>query len=171
MNMTVLYFAAGLASSLLLSWAGFKAAAWQRRRTKEKIAHAVVAYFKKSDVDVHAFCHHRDAKRYVVLIETQPLKKFRFSHIIELSLIEHIQRTCGREVYHVFWRFPLPRREDGSLRVPGGGEPRESSREAETPAPAPDLVAENAPTYKVDEVSWETYTQVITPGAGATHPS
>jgi len=45
-------------------------------------------------------------KRFVTLIESQPLKRFRYSNVLENNLIAHIYQKTGNTVEKIFWRFP-----------------------------------------------------------------
>ena len=91
--------------------------------------------------------------KILVLVESEPLKRFRYSHIVEATLISHVDKALGLKVDRVFWRFPLPvgasspqdtadikptQREDDYLA--------EGIREAKT-----------SPEYHVSEDSWEQF--------------
>lgn len=84
------------------------------RRTQRKavanshrIALTVKEYFAKSGAEISAQCHPMHG-RFLVLVESEPLKRFRYSHIVEASLIGHVEKALGLHVDRVFWRFPLP---------------------------------------------------------------
>lgn len=93
-----------------LAWA--YAQAMQRKQRKllndaERIAAAAAEYFARSGAQVGAQCQPVHG-RFLVLIESEPLKRFRYSHIVEASLISHVEKTLGLQIDRVFWRFPLP---------------------------------------------------------------
>lgn len=91
--------------------AAYAQAALRKRRKAAAAAHrvdqAVTDYFVRSGAQVRAQCHPVHG-RFLVLVESEPLKRFRYSHIVEASLIDHIEKTLGLHVDRVFWRFPLP---------------------------------------------------------------
>mgnify|MGYP003497925626 FL=1 len=72
-----------------------------------RIVHAVKEYFARSGAEISAQCHPMHG-RFLVLVESEPLKRFRYSHIVEASLISHVEKALGLHVDRVFWRFPLP---------------------------------------------------------------
>ncbi len=106
---------AALAIGLVLLIAAVASAyvhAGQRKQRKaiadtRRIAHAVKEYFARSSAEVSAQCIHIHG-RFLILLESEPLKRFRYSHIVEASLISHVEKGLGLHVDHVFWRFPLP---------------------------------------------------------------
>lgn len=142
---------------LMAAVASAYAHAAQRQRRKadanaRRIAHAVTEYFTRSGAQVSAKCHHVHG-HFLVLVESEPLKRFRYSHIVEATLISHVDKALGLKVDRVFWRFPLPvgasspqdtadikptQREDDYLA--------EGIREAKT-----------SPEYHVSEDSWEQF--------------
>jgi aspartate-semialdehyde dehydrogenase len=81
------------------------------RREKRDAAVAVKAmvdYFRKSGVTVTVDCIRVPGTRgFVAAIESEPMKRFRLSHIIESTLREHVRKTCALEVARVYWRFPI----------------------------------------------------------------
>lgn len=81
------------------------------RRIKQQasiISQEIIQYFRKTGVEVAADCTnlHGD-ERFTALIESEPMKRFRLSHIIEFTLRDHIQKTCGLELECIYWRFPV----------------------------------------------------------------
>lgn len=68
--------------------------ALQRRRRRtgadtSRVAQAVTEYFARSGAQVGVQCHHVQ-EHLLVLVESEPLKRFRYSHIVEASLIDHV---------------------------------------------------------------------------------
>lgn len=109
MNTAIL--AIGLALLIAIGAAAYVHTAQRKQRKADadanRIAAAVTEYFARSGAQVAAQCH-PVAGRLLVLVESEPLKRFRYSHIVEASLIGHIEKALGRQVDRVFWRFPLP---------------------------------------------------------------
>ena len=80
------------------------AAVWER--DAGRIAATVSDYFKRSGVSVVVGCVSlRGDGRFTVYIESEPMKRFRLSHLIELTLMEHVAATCKLEIEKIFWRF------------------------------------------------------------------
>lgn len=106
---------ATLVIGLILLVAGVASAylhAGQRKQRQaiantRRITHAVQEYFARSSAEVRAQCLYTHG-HFLVLVESEPLKRFRYSHIVEASLINHVEKALGLQVDRVFWRFPLP---------------------------------------------------------------
>lgn len=144
----------------------------KRRREREQaridqlITGVISDYFEKTDLDVSATCYHLpDGKGLVALIESEPLKRFRYSHIIELFLQKRILKVSGKEVGKIYWRFPLPKKfEEGTLqplqeKATGDLYLEQSYLEAETLTQIPADVS-----YEVGETSWENFERALRPG-------
>lgn len=143
----------------------------KRRREREQaridqlITGVISDYFKKTDLDVSATCYHLPGnKGLVALIESEPLKRFRYSHIIELFLQKQILKVSGKEVGKIYWRFPLPKKfEESTLqplqeKVTGDLYLEQSYLEAETLTQIPAEVS-----YEVGETSWENFERALRP--------
>ena len=73
-----------------------------------EVAAAIRDYFRKSGVSVRAAATRLDGgKSYTAMVESEPMKRFRLSHIVEKSLVEHVRKTCDLELAKVYWRFPI----------------------------------------------------------------
>lgn len=72
------------------------------------IAAAIRDYFRKSGVSVSAAATRLEgSNNYTAMVESEPMKRFRLSHIVEKSLAEHVRKTCELELDKVYWRFPI----------------------------------------------------------------
>lgn len=81
----------------------------RNRRALGEVNQAVTNYFKNYGVEVLVTCYAvLGGRRFVVLIESKPSEKLRCSHVIEVSVIEHVRREMGQHIERVFWRFPIP---------------------------------------------------------------
>lgn len=120
-----------------------------------RIAVAVEEYFAHSGAQVGAQCLPIHG-RYLVLIESEPLKRFRYSNIVEASLIGHVEKTLGLQVDRVFWRFPLPvgaaAAQDTADIKPAAGEDEYVAQGLRA--------AKTSPEYHVAEDSWEQFEKV-----------
>lgn len=88
-------------------------------RAKERIVEAVAAYFAKTGVAVRAeVIALPEPGHFIIIADTEPLKRFRHSHIVEMVLIEQVKKATGYTVDRAFWRFPLPAREGAAVEAP-----------------------------------------------------
>ncbi len=125
-----------------------------------RIAEAVNEYFARSSAKVNAQCLHVQG-RFLILIESEPLKRFRYSHIVEASLISHVDKALGLQIHSVFWRFPLPA---GALTPQAAAVAKPAPREDEY------LIqglreARTNPDYHVAEDSWDQFEKARQDGA------
>lgn len=130
----------------------------QRRRDAgaHQIADTVVAFFARNDLEVTADCYPVvEGRRYEVVIETEPHKKLRCSYIIEQALIKHVQRTTGKRLDRVFWRFPISRKPREVMTEVSAAVAGPSAADADTYLA--DGYAQVQSTYQVDEGSWEQF--------------
>jgi hypothetical protein len=83
-------------------------AAWRHKKNAAAVAQAIAGYFCRSGVGVSVECTRVPrSQRFIASIESEPMKRFRLSHIIESILREHVRKTCGAELGKVYWRFPM----------------------------------------------------------------
>ena len=123
-----------------------------RKRTAQLTAF-IADYFRQSGVGVIVEClPRRNSKRYVAIIDSEPQKRFRYSHIVEISLHNHVAKALGIELERVYWRFPIMARQ--------------LSGTEETIAPIEtkdDYLSEGLsqikghPGYAISEGSWEQF--------------
>lgn len=73
------------------------------------VSKAVTDYFRADGIEVYVECVARPGgKGFIALIESVPMKRFRYSYIVEASLRTHVSHVCGQELERIFWRFPMP---------------------------------------------------------------
>jgi hypothetical protein len=130
---------------------------YHKNRELEKsiknITDFITEYFTHTGADVRVTCFKLDGyKRFVTLIESQPLKRFRYSNVLENNLISHIYQKTGNTVEKIYWRFPVEIHKD------------EIVAEACTEAISDDsyfvdiqAAADAGSTYKVSEASWDEF--------------
>lgn len=131
----------------------------------QAICAAITDYFRKSGVTVDAGAVRLGgSKRFTAIIESEPMKRFRLSHIIEMTLREHVRRTCSLELDKVYWRFPIKE----APKVAGAAD-AEGEQEADTrPSTADDYINEGLEHYKyvpkveATEMSWEQFQEIAT---------
>jgi hypothetical protein len=97
-----------LLAALLLRRARPASRARDGNAEAEAVASAIRDYFRKSGVSVSAAATRLAASTsYTAMVESEPMKRFRLSHIVEKSLAEHVRKTCDLELEKVYWRFPI----------------------------------------------------------------
>ena len=132
-------------------------------RRQATLAAAIVEYFRHSGAEVRAECLGRPGgKRFIAIVDSEPLKRFRYSHIVEVSLSNHVYKACGIELERVYWRFPV--------RMPA----QTPVAEGEVAAPVPPteqneddyindrlLRLKTEAEYKVSPASWEQFEEAV----------
>ncbi|HQS37571.1 MAG: hypothetical protein B7X73_04385 [Methylophilales bacterium 39-45-7] len=122
-------------------------------KATQTITEFITDYFTHTGAEVRVSCYQLEGlRRFVTLIESQPLKRFRYSNVLENNLIAHIFQKTGNTVEKIYWRFPVVMHRDAMLE--------EAKAEVETDD-AYFLDVQNAtngsPTYKVSEASWDEF--------------
>ena len=136
-----------------------KRRAYRRAGKTQRVVNVIVDYFRADGVEVRAEAIPRpDGTSYVALVESEPMKRFRYSHIIEITLRMHIRHECGVELERIFWRFPIR----------GQGQAAEDAvREMEITEQAQDdyiregLDLKKQKGYDISESSWEEFERTI----------
>lgn len=131
---------------------------FHKKRSLEKsikdITEFITEYFTNAGAEVKVTCFKLEGdKRFVALIESQPLKRFRYSNVLENNLTSHILTITGNAVEKIFWRFPIQlnkheilasqvtaQDDDNDAYFTGGIAPANESTE-----------------YNVSEASWEDF--------------
>jgi hypothetical protein len=135
------------------------------------IRNAIIDYFRRSGVAVTADCTTLDRGQYIVVIESEPMKRFRLSHIIEMTLREHVRRTCGLELDKIYWRFPIKEATQAAAASPdaGGQTSGNGAEEKKAEETSDEYINEGLENYRhipkpeVTELSWESFEQITTP--------
>lgn len=91
------------AAAGLVVWFRLRKAQTQRQAMEK----AITNYFKKVGVSVTVECRAAGKHVHTAYIESEPMKQFRLSHIIENSLRDHLYNLHRLELGKVFWRFPI----------------------------------------------------------------
>jgi len=125
----------------------------QLNKAVNTITDFITGYFSNSGAEARVTCFKLDGdNRFVTLIESEPLKRFRYSIILESNLISHIFKTTGTVVEKIYWRFPIkPSRE--IIATPDG------NNLADDDAYFSDVHAwaKGQGEYQVSEVPWDQY--------------
>lgn len=126
----------------------------RQKRRSDAVTHAVIDYFQRTGVGVAAGCITLNPDRYTVFIESEPMKRFRLSHIIEATVREHVKKACGAEVEKIYWRFPIAQ---NAANTADEGKPAETPDEYINEG----LVHyRHLPKVEVTELPWENFEEV-----------
>jgi hypothetical protein len=158
---------------VLLAAAGILAAlvyvmTLKNRMQREKheivmVSATIIDYFRRSgvEVDVGSVRQHGN-KRFTVFIESEPMKRFRLSHIIEATLREHVQRSCGLELDKVYWRFPIKNAVQNMTAAEDASKPSNPAADADDYINEGLVHYKHLPQVEVTELSWEKFEEVNT---------
>lgn len=153
----------------------------RRQRDIVVIRATIIEYFRRSGVEVAADCTgFRENGAFIAIIESEPMKRFRLSHIIEMTVREHVYKTCGLKLEKIYWRFPIKEAAQSSAGVAGAisaaSDAAAAANEAADGADSPskelsdDYINEGLEHYRhipkpeVEELPWESFEQVTTGG-------
>lgn len=149
-----------------------------RRRgvAEDAVAKAAQDYFARFQIRARTIGAQLADHSMVLMVETPPHKKLRFSYIIEPPIKNFIRVQTGVEVARIFWRFPIPPKQTHAPDVKYA-DPDTIQLDSEQTQPSPDELA--APpklsleseldtddyfhqhqTYHIEEVSWEDFSTV-----------
>lgn len=122
-------------------------------KAKRQITEFIADYFGHTGVPVKVNCFRiEENRKFVVLIESQPLKRFRFSNVLEVNLISHIQETTGYMVEKIYWRFTIQFSNNELSASDDNGLDEEDLYFINGLAHI-----NNSTEYKVSEASWDDY--------------
>jgi hypothetical protein len=122
-------------------------------KATQHITEFITDYFTHTGADVRVSCYQLEGmKRFVTLIESQPLKRFRYSNVLENNLIAHIYQKTGNTVEKIFWRFPVVMHQDSIADEPKSAMENDDAYFLDVPTG--NFVN---PTYKVSEASWDEF--------------
>jgi hypothetical protein len=148
----------------------------RRKQIEKQAAQAALEYLTKFGVRCATAAIAVGEGRLVILIETEPQKKLRFSYIVEQPLRDFVNKTTGLNVRWVYWRFPVPHKQQKVPEVKYGGSetiamidnrdvlpeaPAEKAEDAEAKAAgtAESEIDEyfQERSYQIEEVDWDQY--------------
>lgn len=123
----------------------------QLQRSIDIISQFITDYFRNSGSEVQVSCIRHTDRRFIVMVESEPLKRFRYSNILESNLINHIYKHMGNMVEKIYWRFPVQLSKEAILGDEGADLVEDDY-----------LIAGQAQIkqqmdYGVSEVSWEEF--------------
>ena len=133
-----------------------------RKRVQEQtmalVRKQILAFFGAAGMQVEVTCFTSDmSRKFTVCIDSQPVKKFKFSNLVEMVLIRYIARTIGVAIERVYWRFSLPTEKEGEMLSPIDTAATEGMEFQDNYEQAASL--EEA--YRVAETSWDRFEQAL----------
>jgi len=156
----IFYAVFALIALLLIAWASITAI--KKRKEKQRslaLRKAIAQYFQKSGVQVTVECVLSGKHSYTAFIESEPMKQFRLSHIIESTLRDYLHNLHRLTLDKVYWRFPI--RKDARVNADKENGKKPESDEYFTEGL---LHARHLPKVEVMETSWETFEEAaVTP--------
>ncbi len=154
----------------------------RRKRMEKQAAKAALEYLTKFGVRCATAAIAVDEGKLVILIETEPQKKLRFSYIVEQPLRDFVNKATGLNVRWVYWRFPVAQKQQKVPEVKYAASEiiaMIDNRDVLPPPPAEkaeDVEAKAAGTaeseideyfqersYQIEEVDWEQYNTLSGP--------
>ncbi len=130
---------------------------YQKKRNLEKAIQKITVfitdYFMHTGAEVQVSCFKVDGnKRFVTLIESQPLKRFRYSNVLESNIISHIYKITGYIVEKIYWRFPVQVQRESYPQEEKYIKASEDTYFADI-----HTLTNTDGEYKVSEVSWDEF--------------
>lgn len=172
-TLTLIVLLAALVIGMLAYAASAKAKEKRAARDISAINATIIDYFRRSGVQVACDSTRlAGAKAFIAVVESEPMKRFRLSHIIEMTLRDHVRKSCGLQLEKIYWRFPI--KEAGqagqAVSVQSGVKPAmetvaEPGKVDET---SDEYINEGLENYRhipkpeVTELDWETFEQMST---------
>lgn len=152
-NLPALYFVVATVIAIAAQLTLRKHRKRQADRTLQTLSDIITEYFHKLGIDVSVSCFSLlDGKRFVAAIESEPIRKFRHSFIIEQALVRHLAKTTGQQIEKIYWRFPFPAVAENpakpALPRPDLADPYHAEGPIQAWAQA---------GYQVEDTSWETF--------------
>lgn len=151
----------------------------RERRNIRAISMTITEYFRKSGVEVSVGCVGLPGtRRFTAFIESEPMKRFRLSHIIEMTVREQVYKTCGLELEKVYWRFPIKEATREASAAAGTASTvsntgTTAATEESKPAESTDdyineglMHYRDIPKFEVTELPWETFQEAATIESG-----
>jgi hypothetical protein len=121
----------------------------------DTIQFAIVDYFRKSGIEVSVGALPAPGTtRFIVFIESEPMRQFRLSHIIETSLRDLVHNLHRIELDKIYWRFPI--------KKPAENTANKDKKTGEDEYITQGLSSRHLPQAEVAEASWENFEQAAT---------
>ena len=145
----------------------------QRGLAEDAVAKAAQDYFARFKIRVRTIGAQLSDDSVVLMVETPPHKKLRFSYIIEPPIKNFIRVQTGIEVSRIFWRFPIPQKQTQAPEVNYADADTIQLNAEQTDPAVENVVAltqsaetetddyfHQHQTYHIEEVSWDDFSTV-----------
>lgn len=151
---------------------------------EDDVAKAAQEYLSRFEIRARIVAVTLPGNFMVLMIETPPHKKLRFSYIIEQPIKQFILKQTEIEVDRMFWRFPMPAKGAATevqygcpttQVMPLPGAPATPQAAPGDKAPAAATVDEEDEyflrhSYQIEEVSWADFSSASKIEGGANPP-
>jgi hypothetical protein len=144
-----------------------KVKARRKVRHIQAIRAVILDYFKRSGVEVSVSCTDLGQGKYTAMVESEPMKRFRLSHIIEMTLREHVRRSVSVNLDKIYWRFPVKQAQAQAAQQAAAQAQGAQAAEAKPEdTESDDYINEGLEHYRhipkpeVEELPWEQFEQV-----------
>lgn len=145
----------------------------RRGADEDAVAKAAQEYFARFKIRTRTIGALLPNGNMVLMVETPPHKKLRFSYIIEPSIKDFIRVQTGIEVSRIFWRFPVVQKQTQAAEV-NYADASTAQLNAEQTGPSLENIVAPTPseetetddyfhqhqTYHIEEVSWDNFSTV-----------
>jgi hypothetical protein len=159
-DLALLYLVAANVIAILVYVLLLKQRARRLARNITAITTLISDYFRADGVEVGVNCvTNPGGKGFIAFIESEPMKRFRYSHVIEASLRSHVKRMCGEELERIFWRFPIPRKDHAAEEAAGEKEGTDT-RQDEYFREGLEYLKKRG-VYDIREGSWEEFENTV----------
>jgi hypothetical protein len=161
-DLTVLNFVAMVVIALLAYVLLIK---YRKRKIARDVAlvrSQILAFFGAAGMQVEVSCYTADnTRKLTVCIDSQPVRKFKFSNLVEMVLIRYLSRTTSVPVERIYWRFSMPTENTGEMPTPSESPIESMATEgAELKDDFEDEMS-MADAYKVAETSWDQFERAL----------
>jgi hypothetical protein len=161
-ELTILYLVAINVIAILLYVLFVKHKTREVERNRVKLSKAIVGYFLHSGTAVIVECISKlGGKRFIAFVDSEPQKRFRYSHIVEVSLRMYVHKLCGLELEKVYWRFPVKITRDAAQSGEGVGNADELATDQDTYLNERLLQLKAHSEYEVNDISWEKFQKAL----------
>lgn len=156
-SLSPVFWIAALLIANLIAIAVCVAIVWRKssrqHRQIKALNNAIREYFRHGGVEVQvASTQLGENQSYIAFIESEPMKRFRLSHIIEMALREHVAKTCKLQLAKIFWRFPLK-----DVAASGAAAEKQQASEGDSYINEGLVYYRDLPKGDVQEVSWDKF--------------
>ena len=145
----------------------------QRGLAEDAVAKAAQDYFARFQIGARTIGAQLRDDSMVLMVETAPHKKLRFSYIIEPPIKDFIRVQTGVGVSRIFWRFPIAQKQTQAPEVNYADADTIQLNAEQTDPAVENVVALTQPeetetddyfhqhqTYHIEEVSWDEFSTV-----------